>query len=256
MTPQPPQPPLRSCVLVGYLGATFCAACALGKRHGSKQCGSVLHHHRDNGAGANSQAQTANHTLSLGAPRQLSMELRLPCHGGGAAANTTAHRLGMGAAAEVEFNLEHGTEFYLDPNDEMHLPRAAGDGSVAMGSYYHGMTREVADDAVSVGCVFRDVHGSAEVDVATDNIILDLQAKHAYVTRRMPRGLNHQPSWAEGFHGTRATAMQWARQHWASEEAGEYAASMKEKLTVALAQWTHAREAAGAGEAGQAPTKA
>ena len=241
MTPQPPQPPLRSCVLVGYLGATFCAACALGKRHGSKQCGSVLHHHRDNGAGANSQAQTANHTLSLGAPRQLSMELRLPCHGGGAAANSTAHRLGMGAAAEVEFNLEHGTEFYLDPNDEMHLPRAAGDGSVAMGSYYHGMTREVADDAVSVGCVFRDVHGSAEVDVATDNIILDLQAKHAYVTRRMPRGLNHQPSWAEGFHGTRATAMQRARQHWASEEAGEYAASMKEKLTVALAQSIRSR---------------
>ena len=68
MTPQahqPLQPPLRSCVVVGYLGASFCAACALGKPHGSKQCGSVLHHHRDNGAGANSQQSTPNHTPFL-----------------------------------------------------------------------------------------------------------------------------------------------------------------------------------------------
>ena len=59
---------------------------------------------------------------------------------------------------------------------------------------------------------------------------------HRVATRQgggaaMPRGLNHQPSWAEGFHGTRATAMQRARQHWASEEAGEYGAGFVSRGT-------------------------
>ena len=250
MTPQahqPLQPPLRSCVVVGYLGASFCAACALGKPHGSKQCGSVLHHHRDNGAGANSQQSTPNHTLSVGAARPLDMQLRLPhssggiCGagiGGGGGHTYSTFSTGAGHGAGRDFTLEHGTHFYLDPRDEMHLPRAVGDGSVAYGSYFHGMTTEVQEDSISMGCVFRCVASSAEVDVGTNHVILHQAAQRAFVTRRMHKGLNNQPPWAHGFKGTRAQAVWLARQHWQQSEARPYAAAMSGKLVTALADWT------------------
>lgn len=235
-----PRQSVRSCVLVGYLGADFCASCALGLPHLSKQCGSVLHAHKDRAGGANSQSALANRTLSVGATRSLHMQLRLPhngVHGCDAlVGGSIAYSCGSGPAAEVQFDLTHGTEFILEPSDEELLPRAAGNGLIAMGSFYHGMVTEVEKSAVSCGLVYRHVTSSAEVDVATNRVILSKHALQSLHCRRLARGLSNQPPWARGFRGTRANAQALARDWW-SQHATAYGAKMKPVLERALAEW-------------------
>lgn len=244
--PQGPQGPhlrpLRSCVQVAYLGGAFCGACALGQPHGSKQCGSVLHAHKDRGGGGNSQAATPNHTLSVGAPRTLRMELRLPHAGGGCGGGCGggSYTTGSGPGAEAHFILAHGSEFTLEPRDEELLPRAVGDGSTAMGSFFHSMESEVGRHSVSCALVFRDVTGSVEVDVESNCVIQSTAARHQFETCCLPRGLANQPSWvAAGFKGPRAQAFALTRRWW-TEHASVYAATVEPFLRRALAQWTTA----------------
>lgn len=233
--PDEEQVALRSCVQVAYLGAAFCAACALGHPHGSKQCGSVLHMHKDRAGGGNSQAASPNHTLSVGAPRSLRMELRLP-HAGVSGLYTT----GAGPGTEAQFVLAHGSEFTLEPRDEELLPRMVGDGSIAMGSFFHGMESEVGAQSVSCGLVFRAVTGSAEVDVASNYIIQARSSSHQLETRCLLRGLANQPSWVpKGFKGTRAQALALTRLWW-TRHAPVYAAKIQSVLSQALSQWTTA----------------
>ena len=259
-TSQPPRRPLRSCVRVAYLGADFCAACALGQPHGSKQCGSVLHFHKDRAGGGNSQAATINHTISLGAPRTLRMELHLPLAGADGASSVRGRgrdgggsgcfTYGTGPGAAVHFDLTHGSEFTLQPCDEEVLPREVGDGSIAMGSFYHGMVQEVGAHSVSCALVFRDVTVSAEVDVASNCVLQTAPARRQLNTGRLPRGLANQPGWVPaGFRGTRAQALALTRQWWSSN-AQLYAAKMQPVLRRALAEWTSADRADRMGRAG------
>lgn len=225
---------LQSCVMVGYLGSDFCASCALQIPHGSKRCGTTLNAHRDRGGGGNSQESTPNFTLSFGATRTLSMELRLPprcsARGGG-----SHYSRGVGPEAAAEFELDHGSEFVLEPQDEELRPRSVGDGTTAMGSFYHGMLTEVAPNAVSCGLVFRAVGASAEVDVATNLVILS-RNERAQLHARLPKGYNNKPEWAEGFKGSQAEALKLARDWWSSR-AAEYSNVMSARLQAALASW-------------------
>ena len=240
----PEQRPLRSCVQVAYLGAALCGACALCQPHGSKQCGTVLHAHRDRGGGVNSQAATPNHTLSVGAPRTLHMELRLPHAGGGGGG--CSYTTASGQGAEAHFVLTHGSEFTLEPRDEELLPRAVGDGSTAMGSFFHGMEREVGRHSVSCALVFRDVTSSAEVDMASNCVIQTYRARRRFETCRLPRGLANRPPWVptafRGTRGTRAEAFALTRQWW-KKNAPLYAAKIAHPLRGALAEWTTADRA-------------
>ena len=225
---------LQSCVLVAYLGSDFCASCALKLPHGSKRCGSTLHWHRDRGGGGNSQESTPNITLSVGAARTLSMELRLPPRhsprGGG-----SSYTLGVGPDMEAQFELLHGSEFVLEPQDEEQLPRSLGGGDTAIGSFFHAMESEVAAGAVSCGLVFRDVWASAEVDVRTDRVIMSPQQRNQ-LQAHLHKGYNNQPVWAKGFRGSHAEALELARGWWSSR-AAEYSAFMRPRLAAALAAW-------------------
>ena len=235
VVPGDPCRPLRSCVMVSYFGSAFCAACALGLPHGSKRCGSVLHAHKDRAGGENSQTQSPNYTLSIGGPRVLSMELRLPeVHV--MVPESTTYQQGHGQNAEAHFHLTHGSQFTLAPEDEDLLPRDIGDGSIAMGSFYHCMETEVAANSVSCGLVFRDVTASAEVNVHTHNIIMAREKRDDFEHRVLARGLSNTPPWAHGFKGTRADALATARAWWGAQ-APVYAERIRQPLAEALALW-------------------
>jgi len=250
-----PNPPLlRSCVLVSYLGSEFCAACALDLPHGSKQCGSVLHAHKDRAGGENSQSASPNYTLNVGAPRQLSMEMRVlydngsAVRDGGPGSAADAFQTGVGANAEVQFNLTHGSQFNLEPEDEELLARDVGDGSIGLGSFYHGMEKEIAPRTVSCGLVFRNVTGSAEVNILTNHVIMRLEQRQEFQTRLLRRGLSNPPTWARGFKGTRAAALAMSRSWWATQ-APVYSNKIRGLLADALAQWTDATVATAATDA-------
>ena len=110
----------NTAVMVAYAGTDMCALCALGvplDEHGSHKCHTTLGQHQDNAGGANSQASdTANVTINVGAPRQLTMELH--CN---ASCKCTA-------VESYTFDMVRGTEFRLAPGDEKMETRQTRDG--------------------------------------------------------------------------------------------------------------------------------
>lgn len=243
---------VRSAVVVTYLGSRYCAACALSLDHKSKVCGSVLHAHRDRAGGANTQEATVNHTITVGATRTLSMEQRLLEVGGLPVLQTQqldGHLVtnpDNPAADSCQFKLAHGTQFMLQPSDEELLPRDVGDGRVAQGCFLHSMVEPVAGSEVSSGIVFRVVHGSAEVDVCTNQVLLDPERCRQLHARTLPKGGNHAPSWSVGRHsphgqrlrpvGNRAQVLAAVHAWWQSV-ADRYAAAVELPLRQALSGW-------------------
>jgi len=148
-------PPINSCSIVGYLGADFCAPCALGLVHGkhtnlhtespfktmpSKMCASELHLHRDRANGENTQSESLNRTLSLFSERRLTMRLFLRGKGEG---KDKLDDFVCKMAPWHTFALKHGTAFHLDPMDERELPRLLPDKKTkAIGYFKHGVVRE------------------------------------------------------------------------------------------------------------------
>jgi len=243
---------VRSAVVVTYLGSRYCAACALSLDHKSKVCGSVLHAHRDRAGGANTQEPTVNHTITVGATRILSMEQRLLEVGGLPVLQTQkldgqlVTNPGNPAADSCQFTLAHGTQFMLQPGDEELLPRDVGDGRVALGCFLHSMVKPVAESEVSAGIVFRVVHGSAEVDVSSNQVLLDPERCRQLHAKPLPKGGNHAPSWSIGPHsphvlrrhpvGNRAQVLSAVRTWWQSV-ADSYAAAVEQPLRRALLGW-------------------
>tara|TARA_B110001452_G_scaffold158647_1_gene132045 strand:- start:296 stop:1684 length:1389 start_codon:yes stop_codon:yes gene_type:complete len=115
----------NTAVMVAYAGRAMCALCAGGVQldeHGSHICHTTLGQHQDNSAGgANSQgSDTANVTLNVGAPRQLTMELHL------------CERCDDPALESYTFDMERGTEFRLAPEDEKMETRQTTEGCGSM----------------------------------------------------------------------------------------------------------------------------
>lgn len=154
-------------VLVIYMGADLCASCVFSKHgqpHGSKKCASWLGAHRDNGGGSNSQVESSMiRTLTVGAPRVLSLEmLRKSDHVGWAAVESTA----------VDFELTDGSVFTLDTDDEIMRRRVCSDGrSEVVGAWFHGMMTPVHHDEVSCGFVARHVHVVRDVCISSNVVI-------------------------------------------------------------------------------------
>ena len=236
---------VRSAVVVTYLGDAYCVACALNLEHKSKVCGSVLHAHRDRAGGANTQAPTSNHVITVGASRTLSMEQRLLEVRSLPVVQTPE----LGTADEVmvanpvnpegsscQFELTHGSHFVLAPDDEELRPRAVGDGRVAKGCYMHGMSTPLTGGQVSCGVVFRAVEGIAEVDVQTDLVLITPERWRQLHTVALRKGGNHAASWSPAGAHTRAQAFSTA-QGWWRRVASHFGASIRETLRGELAGW-------------------
>tara|TARA_B110001452_G_scaffold246504_1_gene231865 strand:+ start:235 stop:2598 length:2364 start_codon:yes stop_codon:yes gene_type:complete len=183
----PEAPEINSVAMVAYLGRQFCAACACRLCHGNNdqnfeecpvvghmpnlECTSVLHVHRDNADAKNSQSASLNRTLSLFAPRVLTMPL-------------FRARLAVGlpdvrdeGAPAIDHLLRHGSIFHLDPRDEQPRLRKFSDGSFWKGFFKHGVEQQDGDaiprDEISAALVFRNVVAAREVNVETNYVILD-----------------------------------------------------------------------------------
>ena len=158
--------PYNNVVLVSYCGADMCAHCACGQKHGSIQCGSVLHMHQDNGQGvrsSNSQAVCAvNRTLNLGEKRVLTM--CLVKHLGGSLEREIVD-------SQVDFQLTHGSEFLLDTADEVEAHRNTPGGPTRC-SWKHGMLTPIRSNAISCGLVGRSVKHVCDVR-SSDDVVID-----------------------------------------------------------------------------------
>ena len=212
--------PCNSCVMVGYLGKAFCAACALGQCGSSKKCSTILHYHQDRGGAANSQADSDNVTISVGDPRVLSMQLRVR--------HTDGSEVSPPGAPDFEFALTSGSMFKLAKHDEDTLPRSSADGQVCMGSYFHGMVTPLEDNGMAAGFVSRHVTKVRDVNVHT-NCVIPTWDEYQKYTQEVPR----QKVW--GFP-SRAAGFKSARAEWQSH-ACEYACVMRPLVEAALERW-------------------
>ena len=230
-TASPRAPKINSCSMVAYCGKQFCAACALGVRHGrdhqdlpkcpfngamkTLKCASCLHFHRDNGNAVNTQSSSVNRTLSLFETRMLQMPLFLARAGGGDNYNSNT--------LAATFPLSHGSIFHLEPRDELMLPRKLCHGKTVQGSFYHGVVPNKGEDTlppngISAALVFRNVVCAREVNMTTDLVIM-----------------THAESLAWEGSG-RAEDFKAARERWATQ-APVYATKMRPLLEEALSWW-------------------